>query len=152
MKNRSQRDSRIFIFLYFVESWLIEISAKFCSRQFKNYKTESALQVSRVSKSREVSDASFENLKISFEPTPNINQTTKKIEKICLVDSIKHNQFLKQSKRSVSNTCTKKMSILASIAILLHKYEMFAYVYANNISRLNYKYAKRPSSVFVNEH
>ena len=47
---------------------------------YSNYKTESALKVSRVSKPFKVSDSSFENLKISFDPTPHINhQTPKKI-------------------------------------------------------------------------
>ena len=40
--------------------------------RYSTYETESALQVSKMSKPYKVSDSSLENLKISFEPTPSL--------------------------------------------------------------------------------
>lgn len=47
------------------------IDSSFQTR-YSTYETESALQVSRISKPYKVSDSSFDNLKISFEPTPSL--------------------------------------------------------------------------------
>ena len=43
-----------------------------CQTRYSTYETESAFQVSRISKPYKVSNSSFENLKISFEPTPSL--------------------------------------------------------------------------------
>ena len=79
----------IVIFLFgFCFTVLINIYAKILltsvlKARYSTYKTESALEVSRVLKPYKVSDSSFENLKIRFNPTPSLHRSKHRYCTIC---------------------------------------------------------------------